>query len=65
MHLLDPRTSRIVKATEVITEWLDATYSAFKVPIGIAVYQNYCSFGVLSCLDIIAGRPFEHLQRSY
>lgn len=39
----------------MLTEWLDATYSAFKVPIGIAVYQDYSTFGVLSCLDIIAG----------
>ena len=44
-----------MKATEVLTEWLDATYWAIKVPIGIAVYQDYSTFGVLSCLDIIAG----------
>lgn len=40
----------------MLTEWLDASYSAFKVPIGIATYQDYSSFGVLSCLDIIAGQ---------
>ncbi|CAL5221214.1 g3363 [Coccomyxa viridis] len=55
LQLLYPRNSRVVRATEVLTEWLDATYSAFKVPIGIAIYQDYSTFGVLSCLDIIAG----------
>lgn len=61
LHLLDPRTSCVVKASEVLTEWLDATYTAFKVPIGIALYQDYRSFGALGCLDIIAGAALTSL----
>ena len=44
-----------MKATEVVTEWLDASYTAFKVPIGIALYQEGTSLGVLSCFDFAAG----------
>ena len=53
-----------MRATEVLTEWLDATYSAFKVPIGIAIYQDYSTFGVLSCLDIIAGEEISFALRN-
>ncbi len=54
--VLDPRHSRVVKVSNIVVEWLDATYTAFKVPIGVAVYQNSTQHGLLTVCDIIAGR---------
>lgn len=54
--VLDPRDSKIVKVANIVVEWLDATYTAFKVPIGVAVYQDCGVLGILTACDIIAGQ---------
>jgi hypothetical protein len=56
LPVFDPRHSRIVKVADIALEWLDATYSAFKVPIGVAIYQDCAKLGLLTMCDMIAGQ---------
>ncbi|BDA43662.1 Potassium voltage-gated channel subfamily H member 7 [Coccomyxa sp. Obi] len=53
--ILDPRDSKIVKVANIVVEWLDATYTAFKVPVGVAVYQDCRVLGIFTLCDILAG----------
>ena len=55
LQMLDPRTSWVVKffAADIIS--VDAIYSAFKVPIGAAVFQDFDKISLLTLCDLAAG----------
>lgn len=55
LPLLDPRTSRVVRLFAAAIVVVDGSYSAFKVPIGAAVFQDFGRLSVLTACDIAAG----------
>ncbi len=60
--MLDPRTSRVVKVFAAAIVGVDAIYSAFKVPIGAAVFQDFNKISLLTICDLAAGvRACNHL----